>query len=75
MVSMMSSASLQSSSRGSIMNKDVLKQLKHEEIKESSVNPIDKQVLQWTPVVIGTNFPQRVQKTKVEYIGGDILNK
>ena len=46
-----------------------------EEIKQSTVNVIGKQVLQWTPVVIGTEFPRLVNKMKVDYIGGDFLNK
>jgi hypothetical protein len=28
-----------------------------EEIKQSKLRPIEKQVVQWTPVILGTNFP------------------
>ena len=72
---MRSQISAVSSSKASIISKDILKQLNDEEIKQSTVKPKERQVQQWTPVVIGTSFPIKVNKLKVEYIGGDLLNK
>ena len=39
------------------------------------MNHVKRKVLEWTPVVIGNEFPSLVKKIKVEYMGGDILNK
>ena len=65
---------MQSSSKGSIISQDILKTLREADFKVSSVNSVEKQVLEWTPVVIETNFPLKVSKHKVEYTGGDLLN-
>ena len=67
-------SSSQQSSR-SILSKQVFSSRELEEIKQSTVNVVGKQVLQWTPVVIGTEFPRLVNNMKVKYIGGDFLNK
>jgi hypothetical protein len=46
-----------------------------EEIKQSKVNPTEKKVLLWTPVVLGRQFPTHVQKFKLEYTTGEALNR
>ena len=38
------------------------------------MNTVDKKVLLWTPVVIGKDFPNQIQMTKLNYKSGEFLN-
>lgn len=61
------------SSRG-ILNDDFVKLKAKEEIKQSTVRALDKTVITWTPVVLGSSSNQVVEKTKLEYNSGSALN-
>ena len=57
------------------MSKEFLSTVKMDDLRQSKYNPVDKEVIVWTPVVIGKLFPAHVQKSKVQYKSGDYINK
>lgn len=46
-----------------------------EEIKQRKLKDDEKELILWTPVILGKNFPPVIQRQKLSYTAGTYLNK
>lgn len=49
--------------------------MRNQPIKSSAYNVSDKEVVKWTQVVIGRNFPHIIQGQKFQYTRGELLER